>query len=173
MREIAADYRELFAVSRSMLVLRGLIFLLLGVFLFFRPVVTLWWVTLCIGAVVLVDGVMMFAASFRHRGSRRGLMIADAVFLVLLGIFALSSPFIADILWVVFVGLWQILSGIQAFFLKDGGSRGWLIFSGILSILLGIFFIFAPFAGLLTLSWVLAIALIISAFSSFAGAWDL
>ena len=173
MKEVAAEFKELFAVSRSMLILRGLIFLLLGVFLFFRPVATLWWLTLCVGAVVLVDGIMMFAASFRHSGSRRGLMIADSVFLVLLGIFALSSPFIADVLWVVFVGLWQILSGIQAFFLKDGESRSWLIFSGILSVLLGIFFILAPFAGLLTLSWLLALALIISAFGSFAGAWDL
>ena len=31
MREVAAEFKELFAVSRSMLILRGLIFLLLGV----------------------------------------------------------------------------------------------------------------------------------------------
>ena len=174
MDDIQTQVARIFNMTRSMLFFRGIIMLILGIFIFIAPLQTLWWMTICLGAVVLVDGIMMLSASLQSRGDLKGIMAINASLLIILGIFSLLSPLMMDMLWIMLLGIWQFLAGLQYLFLRKGSRHSaFTLLNGIVTALAGIFFMFLPFAGLLAASWLIGAVLLTSAFLSFVSGWKL
>ena len=174
MNEIQKQASSIMRMSRGMLIFRAVITLVLGVCMLFAPIATMWWMTICIGAVITVDGSMMLAAAISAKDDQRGVMLISACLMIMLGLFSLISPLMMDMVWVMFLGVWQLLSGLQYLFLRKKSKHTMLtILNGIVSVLCGLFFILLPFGGLLAFTWLTAIVLIISGVMAFISAFKL
>lgn len=147
-----------FRSTAGALIWRGIIMLIFSLLLWVAPARSIMALTMVIGAFLVAGGVLAFFTAFRNGAEGRELMIFNAVALTLLGLFTVIFPGRADIFWVLMVGVYQIFSGIQELFCR--GSRTHIVWiSGVISLLVGITLIFAPWAGLMAFTWLLALLL--------------
>ena len=175
MNNISNQLNRIFKMTRWMMILRAIIMFICGGCMFFAPLPTLWWMTVCIGTIVLIDGVIMLYSALQSEDYElRGTLTVNAVLLILLGLFSLVSPFLMDMVWVMLIGVWQLLAGLQYLFLRKHLKHTFFtLLNGILSVLAGLFFLLLPFGGLLATSWLIAGVLIASAILALAGAFKL
>ena len=141
------------------LVLRGVLEALVGLLLLLRPMQVAEFITIAVGVFLLIDGATLLFLGIRSSGPGRAWLIVNAVLLLLLGVFAVWRPIMVDYLWVVILGIWQILGGVETL---SGGRKLWNVFSGVLSLVLGIVFIVSPFVGLFSIVWVIGALLFFS-----------
>lgn len=141
------------------LILRGVLEALAGLLLILRPVETAVFITVAVGVFLLIDGAILLVSGLRMPGSGGRWLTVNAALLLLLGAFAVWRPIMVDYLWVVILGIWQILGGVETL---SGGRKSWNVFSGVLSLALGIVFIVSPFVGLFSIVWVIGALLLFS-----------
>ena len=174
MDTIQNQLNSILKMTRGMIIFRAMIMLIIGVCMIFAPLQTLWWMTICIGAIVLIDGVMLLSASLQSKNELQGVMLINAALLIILGVFSLISPLIMDMVWVMMLGIWQLLAGLQYLFLhKRTRHTFFTLVTGILSVLAGLFFLLLPFGGLLAATWLIAIVLLTSSAMNFVTAFKL
>lgn len=149
-----------FHANRSALLIRGLVFFVLGLIGLFRPVGSLAAVTAVLGIFLLLDAAGTLFLSF---ACRRFSGVFWSLLLCISGIVMIVRPLEADVLIAVVLGVWMFITGIgELLSAQVSPSRMFLSGSGVLSILIGIFLIVAPFAGLTAFSWLIAILLLVS-----------
>ena len=174
MDTIQNQLNSILKMTRGMIIFRAMIMLIIGVCMIFAPLQTLWWMTICIGAIVLIDGVMLLSASLQSKNELQGVMLINAALLIILGVFSLISPLIMDMVWVMMLGIWQLLAGLQYLFLRKRTRHTFFtLVTGILSVLAGLFFLLLPFGGLLAATWLIAIVLLTSSVMNFVTAFKL
>ena len=174
MDTIQNQLNSILKMTRGMIIFRAMIMLIIGVCMIFAPLQTLWWMTICIGAIVLIDGVMLLSASLQSKNELQGVMMINAALLIILGVFSLISPLIMDMVWVMMLGIWQLLAGLQYLFLRKRTRHTFFtLVTGILSVLAGLFFLLLPFGGLLAATWLIAIVLLTSSVMNFVTAFKL
>ena len=149
-----------FQANRSALLIRGLVFFVLGLIGLFRPIDSLAAVTIVLGFLLLMDAGGALFLSF---ACRRFTGIFWSLMLCAAGIVMIVRPVAADKLIVTVLGVWLIITGCEELFSSQLSSKKVLLSgSGILSVLIGILLVIAPFAGLAAFSWLIAILLLIS-----------
>ena len=149
-----------FHANRSALLIRGLVFFILGLIGLFRPIGSLAAVTIILGIILLLDAM---GALFLTFACRRYLGVFWSLLLCAAGIAMIVNPVEADVLIAVVLGVWLIATGVSELVSASvSPSRFFLSGSGILSILIGILLIVAPFAGLAAFSTIVAVLLLIS-----------
>ena len=149
-----------FHANRSALLIRGLVFFILGLIGLFRPVGSIAAVTIILGIFLLMDAV---AALFLSVACRRFSGVFWSLLLCASGVAMIVRPVDADVLIAVVLGVWLFITGVgELFSAHVSPSRTILSGSGILSILIGILLIVAPFAGLTAFSWLIAVLLLVS-----------
>jgi uncharacterized membrane protein HdeD (DUF308 family) len=170
------------AISRLwwLMLLRGVLLALLGLYAVLQPAVTLAALTQLLGAFALVDGVLAaIAGAMGWTDSRWKTWFRAAVGIVI-GLFVLSHPVlvgaIAVTTIVILLAIQCIAAGIAEVVVairerREIEGEGWLILSGGLSIILGLLLLASPFMAGLTLvrvvgafAIVAGIALIVIAF---------
>jgi uncharacterized membrane protein HdeD (DUF308 family) len=91
--------------------------------------------------------------------------IAFAVLIILAGLFAIVLPFAAGIAIAVVIGWLLVVSGVfhiaDAFHAKGAGSFFWRLLVGLVFIIGGLDIAFVPLRGLFTLTFVLAVILLV------------
>jgi uncharacterized membrane protein HdeD (DUF308 family) len=149
--------------------LRGLVAVLFGLLTIFIPSVTLVTLVLLFGAYALVDGIFNVIASFRLASHHWALLIEGLIGIVA-GILTFVWPAITAIallyliaFWAIFTGAFEIIAGIR---LRKLIPNEWvLLVVGALSLLFGVFILFAPGAGALAIVlWIGAYALVFGIF---------
>ena len=142
------------------LALRGVFAVLFGLIAFLMPGVTLAALVLMFGAYSLVDGVFSIIAGIRaaERRERWWPFALEGLLDILVGLIAFFMPAAAAFALLFVVAAWAIITGVlrisAAIRLRKEIRGEWmLILSGALSVLLGIFLIFLPGAGFVTLVW--------------------
>ena len=149
-----------FHANRSALLIRGLIFLVLGLIGLFRPLSSLAAVTVVLGVILLIDAA---GSLFLSIACRRFFGIFWSLLLCAAGVTMIVRPLEADTLVVIVLGVWMIVTGANELLSAQVSvKRGILSGSGIFSILIGVLLVVAPFAGLAAVSWLVAILLLIS-----------
>ena len=149
-----------FHANRSALLIRGLVFFILGLIGLFRPIGSLAAVTIILGVILLLDAM---GALFLAFACRRYIGVFWSLLLCAAGIAMIINPVEADVLIAVVLGVWLIATGVSELVSASvSPSRFFLSGSGILSILIGILLAFAPFAGLAAFSTIVAVLLLIS-----------
>ena len=137
------------------LLVRGLAAILLGVFAFARPGLTLEVLVLWFAAYALVDGLFSIVAGLLGRGGR-GLpwwaLLLEGGISVAAGMAAALYPTRAEIVLVFFVAGWSIITGILEIFaairLRSQVHGEWiLVLAGFLSIAFGIALAVRPILG--------------------------
>ena len=157
---------QLLNYVKKTLILRGIIFLILGILMMFHPADVLMLIAILVGISILIDGCVNLFAAWRYNNPQRPLAVFGAVCFILLGIATITSPLMVNTFWVVMIGFWELFSGIQCLCLTNNNTRGTALVSGILSIIVGILLISSPLIGLLTISWLIGVMSFISGLSA-------
>ena len=159
--------QEGFHAAGASLLLRAVLMIVLGILLIVNPGRSIAVLTMVIGVVLLVIGSIGVAASLGGTFSRFGFLsvrgvrdmaLFNSAAIALLGLFSLIYPARVNVFWVLMIGLWQLITGLQNLF---GGARSpFLWSSGLLSVLIGAVLLSAPWTSLLTIVWLLGTLLI-------------
>ena len=142
------------------LLMRGIVFFVLGLVGLFRPIGSAAAATIVLGFLLLLDAM---GALFLTFACRRYLGIFWSLLLCAAGIAMMVKPLETDVLIAVVLGVWLIATGMSELVSASvSPSRFFLSGSGILSILIGVLLVVAPFAGLAAFSTIVAVLLLIS-----------
>lgn len=148
--------------------LEGVIAILVGLFLIYSPAVTTIFLVQILGIFWLAGGILSVLGAFIFSGSRLWKLLGG-VLSIIAGILILTypiySPLVVLTLFVIFIGVWAIITGAVRLIggLKgEGWGTGIL---GILTIILGLLLLTNTLAGALALPWVFG-------FSSLSGALE-
>lgn len=156
-------------VIRIVLGIGGLVALVLGILVLVWPLKTAAIITILIAIYAVVAGLIYLGTGIFSKGlgvwARIGHIVLGALFIAA-GIIAFLNPGDATLVLafvvVIFIGVSWIVEGIVALtLLGQVASKGWTIFYAIVSIIAGIFILFAPLWAAALLWLFLGIALIV------------
>jgi len=140
----------------------GLITLILGVIVAFRPTQSLVAIAVLLGVLMVVSGIYHIARAIEGREHERMWRGISGVLFILGGIVLIRHISLTVALIGLFIGFTWIIQGIaslvEAFSSRGRGDRGWTVFFGIISLIAGIVVISAPIVS-------------VSALTIFMGAW--
>lgn len=154
--------------NATVLIIRGLLSITLGIVAIFWPGVTLAVLVLLFGAYVFLDGVVniVLALTASREGSRFDWVQALlGVVGIAAGVVAFFVPNLTLLVLVMFIAAWAIIRGVLEIYtavrLRRVIHDEWMIgVSGALSIVFGILVFAFPAAGALTIAWLLGIFLL-------------
>jgi uncharacterized membrane protein HdeD (DUF308 family) len=139
------------------LLLRGLVFIALGLMAFFTPGITLASLILLIGICCLVDGIASVAGGLRSSFWQSTLL---GVVSILAGLATFFYPGVTAMVLLYLIAFWAIARGVLEIiaaieFRKVIEGEVLLGLAGLLSIAFGVFIIMSPGAGALSIVWIL------------------
>jgi len=148
--------------------LMGLLFMVLGILLLTWPGLTSTLFVMMIGFVALIVGVYrMFQALFYKEEKAtqpKSMLIIEAVAGIVIGLFSFFFPGVIEVAIVIIIAIWMLYYGVFDFWAGFSIPKGkvthafkWiLVLNGLLSIVVGIFLLLNPLAGLLAMLGVIA-----------------
>ena len=144
----------------------GLITLILGVIITFRPTQSLIGIAILLGIVMMVSGIYHIARAISGREHERLWRGISGVLFILAGLVLLRHLHLSVALIGLFVGFTWIIQGVSALVegFSGGGYRGesgWSIFFGVISLIAGIVVVSAPIASISALTIFLGIWFIV------------
>ena len=144
--EISSNGAKLLQRSRWTLLFRGIILLLIGAVMFGNPESFFRALTIIIGIVLVVDGVVILSAARRNPG-----ILILGVIIVVLGLFALCNPQGTNMLIACATGLWIFISAVQDIYfgltVRKSANFLWMI-PAILMLVIGATIFCAPWIGI-------------------------
>jgi uncharacterized membrane protein HdeD (DUF308 family) len=147
-----------------MTLLRGIFWILFGIVILATPGISLLSLTLALGAVIFIDGILNIANAFsgRHMHEDWWVLLLVGLTGIALGIFTFVSPQTMALAIVYYVAIWAIATGlleiVAAVRLRKQIERElWLGLAGIASVIFGVLLVARPAAGALTLLWLFAV----------------
>ncbi len=159
---------DLSAVARGvwwLVLLRGILAILFGLFALFAPGSALLALVFVFGAYAILDGVTALVAGIRHRQADPHWVwhVVQGVVSVLAGIIAFAWPGVTVLAILFVIAFWSIVGGIAeimeslAMRRRQTDGWGWMLAAGIVSVLFGIVLLVSPGAALVTLLWLVGI----------------
>lgn len=151
-----------FNASRPVLLLRGLVLFILGLFGLYNPVFVLTAVTMVVGGVIVLFAIAAFLMSWNSGRVSASLLVLFFL-LAVAGAGLLIYPLYFDMfimivvgVWLIFTGVWSILS-VQKHF-----GQIVLPMPGLVAALIGVLLVVAPFIGVAAISWTAALLMLLS-----------
>lgn len=155
--------------SRSTLVLRGLLNVVLGLVAVTWPGLTLYILILMFAINILIVGMFaIFEPLFDKRNPHSVLTALLGILGVILGIFLIARPEIVASVVVLLIAIWALAFGVvdlyAGFVASSERINGswYLILVGVLSLIFGVYMLFNPLAGALALVWVIGLYAILT-----------
>lgn len=153
--------------SRSTLVLRGLLNIILGLVAVTWPGLTLYILILIFAINILIVGMFaIFEPLFDKKNPHSVLTALLGILGVILGIFLIARPEIAAGVVVLLIAIWALCFGVvdlYAGFASSHEKGAWfLVLTGILSLVFGVYMLFNPLTGALALVWVIGLYAILT-----------
>ena len=141
-----------------MLVVRGVVAIVFGVSILSFPLIALASLVFLWGAYALIDGVVAVLDGLRGRHwfvvVEGGISIIACVITFMIPEITVTILLYIIAFRTIAMGTFQIFSALRL--RKEIAGEFWIGLSGFISILLGVFLIASPEAGILTLLWLLA-----------------
>ena len=149
------------AVTRNNLVIQGLVFLLGGLLFVAFPAGILKGISIYLGLLMLVPGVIMLITSLVKQGTGTGSsLLIEGILLTLFGLLFILKPQLVGKLLAIFIGIWMIGTGVLQVAASSGNkAAGWKYFwiqllAGILLVIFGFVVLFNAFtASVALLIW--------------------
>jgi uncharacterized membrane protein HdeD (DUF308 family) len=152
--------------------LEGIVAILAGLFLLYRPAQTTIFLVQVLGIFWLAEGILSIIGALIFSGNRAWKLLSG-ILSIIAGIVILTYPIYSSLivlaLFVVFIGIWAVVTGAVkiALSLKGGGWGTGVI--GILTIILGLLLLANSLAGVLILPWVFGFFLILGGIGALIG----
>ena len=144
------------------LVVRGVMAILLGLFAFMAPLQTIAALVTAFGAVALIDGTFMSAAAIAARKltSDWWVLLLQGLLGIGVGVVTLFSPAITAVALLIYIAVWAIGLGLlqvaAAVRLRhEITGEWWLALAGVAGVAFGILLMLRPAAGALAVLWVI------------------
>jgi uncharacterized membrane protein HdeD (DUF308 family) len=146
-----------------MYLLKGILLIILGIWMLKMPRESFSAMLLVIGLIVAIGGLLetFHALYYRKVLMEWGWSFSAGILDLLIGILLIANPEAILILITLFISFWLIMRGVLAIWeameLRKGGSRywGWILFLGILILLLAVLLIWHPqVIGLTIIFWI-------------------
>jgi uncharacterized membrane protein HdeD (DUF308 family) len=155
----------------------GVITLILGVILAFRPAQTLAVIAVLLGVVMIVSGIYHIVRALDGEERHRVWRVITGVLFILAGIVLIRHLHLSIALIGLFIGVTWVMQGIMT--LLECASRhregvavtGWKVFFGIISLAAGLVVIVAPVASVGTLTVLMGIWFIVMGAMEIVGAF--
>lgn len=152
-----------------MIVLRGVFSILLGIFALAVPTKTLATITILIGLLVLVDGVISIFSSLMHHKQNKNWWVGvmQGVFGVLIGLFVFNFPGPTIGLLLFVVALWAIVSAVMyivvALSIRNKDYGGWFLTAlAVVSFIFGIVAFANPYETVKVLTMLVGLLALVS-----------
>jgi uncharacterized membrane protein HdeD (DUF308 family) len=146
-----------------MTLLRGLFWILFGIVLFTRPGISLLSLTLALGVILFIDGVIGVANAVSGRKENDDWWILLLVGLagIVIGVLTFYNPQATALAVVYYVAIWAIATGLLEIVAairlrRQIEGEVWLALAGIASVVFGGLLIARPGTGALTILWLIA-----------------
>ena len=152
--------------------LEGIFAIIVGLFLLYSPAITTVILIQVLGIFWLAGGILSVLGAFVFSGNRMWKLLSG-ILSIIAGIVILTypiySPFIVLTLFVIFIGVWAIISGAVKLVsgLKGEGLGTGIL--GIVTIILGLLLLANALVGALALPWVFGIFLVIGGIGGVIG----
>jgi uncharacterized membrane protein HdeD (DUF308 family) len=144
------------------LVVRGAMAILLGVFAFIRPAQTVAGLVLAFGAVALIDGTFASAAAIAGRKLTPDwwVVLLQGLLGIGIGVLTLFNPAITAVAILIYIAAWAIglgvLQVVAAVRLRhEITGEWWLALGGITGVAFGILLMLRPAQGALAVLWLI------------------
>lgn len=118
-------------LSKRNTLIQGLVFILFGVLFVAFPLSVLRSISIYLGIVILVPGIVMITAGVfnKNGGTDRNFLIPSGIVTVLFGLLFILKPEIVALLLSLFIAIWVLFSGAlqvaAAFSFKAMGIKMW------------------------------------------------
>ena len=140
--------------TKTGLIITGIVFTLLGIIMFMQPIITLTFIVLIAGWVLIILGIVTLIDSFVHRNDRTSSLamgIGAGIIELLIGLCIVFSPTTFTWCLSLMLGIVITITGIgdvtEAFSMRKIGIGNWglALAMGILTVILGLLAVVAPF----------------------------
>ena len=147
-----------------LLVLVGVLSVVAGVIILFKPSDSLATLAVVAGIFVLIDGIMELIASLSRQTQNRGLVALLGVLSAIVGILLIRHPIAGVAAIALFIGIWLVAVGVVrlAVAFEDPRNRTWNLVVAALELLAGIVIVASPDIGLATLALLVGIGFILN-----------
>jgi len=133
--------------------------ILLGIFTFLWPQITLTSLVLLFGAYALIDGAISLAGAVRaaEHHERWGALLLEGIAGMVVAAITIAWPGITALVLVYLIAGWAVITGLAeiaaAVRLRRHIAGEWLLgMGGVLSVIFGVLIAFAPIAGALVIA---------------------
>jgi len=173
--------KEMLQEAWWVMLLRGILAIILGLFAFFKPASMIIGIVQMMGVFFLLDGVLLIISAIKgHVGGSRWLALLGGIFYVLASIAIFSSPLLIALVTQTFViylmaffvlitGVMRIATALRLW--KTSPHTGWLLVEGMIGIIFAVILVESPIISAVVLmqivgviAVILAITMIILAF---------
>lgn len=142
---------------------RGVLAVLFAIIAFFYPIATIITLAMFWGIFAVMEGITALVTGWRmhKQGNKAWPYFLFGAIGIIAGLLAFVWPGLTSMVLVFMIGIWAIFGGMSEIIMSVGVrkqvDRWWiLLLSGIISVLFGMFILYAPLEGMLTIIWVLA-----------------
>jgi uncharacterized membrane protein HdeD (DUF308 family) len=168
------DVREL-TWGWWLLFLVGLLSVVAGVVILFKPGDSLATLAVIAGIFILVDGILELGSSFMRSTANRGMTALVGVLTAVVGVLLIRHPIGGVAAIALLIGLWLIAIGVIRFVtaFDEYEHRAWHAFAGILELIAGIVIVANPDIGFATLAILVGIGFIVNGIGMAALGWGM
>jgi uncharacterized membrane protein HdeD (DUF308 family) len=142
----------------------GLLSMIVGVIVLIKPGNSLATIAVIVGIFILVDGLLALLASLRHATESRGLAALVGVLSIVVGVLLIRHPIQGVVAVALLVGIWLLVMGVvrlvQSFDAAE--HRLWRMLVAAIEIVAGIVIVSSPDIGVATLALLVGISLIVN-----------
>jgi uncharacterized membrane protein HdeD (DUF308 family) len=161
--ELALSLAAALARNWWVLMLRGLVAILFGVFAFASPGITLASLILLFGGYCLADGLMAAWTALSNRKQKENgwLLLIGGLLGIGVGLLTIFQPALTGMALLFYIAIWAVATGVvqvlTAIRLRQEIANEWmLVLAGLASVALGALLMARPGAGALAALWLIA-----------------
>ena len=144
--------------------LRGLLWILFGIFMFVKPGISILALTLTFGAFALIDGIVSVASAV---GGREGndswwILLIRGLAAFCVGLLTFFTPQMTAVALLVWIAVWAVATGLLEIaaairLRKEIQDEFGLALAGLVSVAFGVFLLVRPGVGALAVVWAIAV----------------
>jgi uncharacterized membrane protein HdeD (DUF308 family) len=156
-----------------LLLLVGLLSIVAGVIILFKPSESLATLAVIIGILLLVDGILELVDSFFRETPNRGMVALFGVITAVIGVLLIRHPVGGVTFVAVLIALWFIAVGVIRFAtaFDEPRHRAWYALLGLVEMVAGVVIVANPNIGYATLAILVGIAFILNGFATAMLGW--
>jgi uncharacterized membrane protein HdeD (DUF308 family) len=158
-----------------LLVLVGVLSVIAGVIVLFKPGDSLATLAVITGIFLLVDGIFEMASAFMRGTRNRGLVALFGVLTAIVGVMLIRHPIAGVAAVALLIGIWLIAAGVIRFAtaFEEPEHRTWHAVAGVLELIAGIVIVSTPGIGFATLAILVGIAFMLHGIGLMALGWGM